>query len=60
MRPFPQFETGNKKLSDLCEEYRQRMISLARIAVFIYGNKNDGNGNLISANVVKREVEIAI
>lgn len=60
MRPFPQFETGDKKLSDLWEEYRKRMISLAGIAVFIYGNKNDGNGNLISANGVKREFEIAI
>ena len=60
MRPFPQFETGEKKLPDLWEEYRQRMISLAGIAVFIFGNKNDGMGNIISANGVKREFEIAI
>ena len=60
MRPFPQFETGDKKLPDLWEEYRQRMISLAGIAVFIFGNKNDGKGNIISANGVKREFEIAI
>lgn len=60
MRPFPQFETGDKKLSELWEEYRQRMISLAGIAVFIFGNKNDGEGNIISANGVKREFEIAI
>ena len=60
MRPFPQFETGDKKLTDLWEEYRQRMISLAGIAVFIFGNKNDGKGNVISANGVKREFEIAI
>jgi len=60
MRPFPQFETGDKKLSDLWEEYRQKMISLAGIAVFIFGNKNDGKGNVISANGVKREFEIAI
>jgi hypothetical protein len=60
MRPFPQFETGEKKLQDLWEEYRQRMISLAGIAVFIFGNKNDGKGNIISANGVKREFEIAI
>jgi hypothetical protein len=60
MRPFPQFETGEKKLPDLWEEYRQRMISLAGIAVFIFGNKNDGKGNIISANGVKREFEIAI
>lgn len=60
MRPFPQFETGEKKLPDLWEEYRQRMISLAGIAVFIFGNKNDGKGNIISANGVRREFEIAI
>jgi hypothetical protein len=59
MRPFPQFETGEKKLPDLWEEYRQRMISLAGIAVFIFGNKNDGKGNIIYANGVKREFEIA-
>ena len=60
MRPFPQFETGEKKLPVLWEEYRQRMISLAGIAVFIFGNKKDGKGNIISANGVKREFEIAI
>lgn len=59
-RPFPQFETGEKKLPDLWEEYRQRMISLAGIVVFIFGNKNDGQGNIILANGVKREFEIAI
>ncbi len=60
MRPFPQFETGEKQLPDLEEEYRQRMISLAGIAVFIFGNKKDGQGNIILANGVKREFEIAI
>ncbi len=60
MRPFPQFETGEKKLPALWEEYRQRMISLAGIAVFIFGNKDDGKGKIISANGVKREFEIAI
>ena len=60
MRPFPQFETGGKKLPALWEEYRQRMISLAGIAVFIFGNKNDGKGNIILANGVKREFDIAL
>lgn len=60
MKPFPQFESGNKKLPELWEEYRQRMISLSGIALFIFGNKNDGNGNVISANGVKREFEISI
>ncbi|PQJ12632.1 hypothetical protein CJD36_002500 [Flavipsychrobacter stenotrophus] len=60
VKPFPQFETGEKKLADLWEEYRQRMISLAGVAIFIFGNKSDGKGNIISANGVKREFEIAI
>lgn len=60
MKPFPQFETGDKKLVDLWEDYRQKMISLAGIAVIIFGNKNDGKGNIILANGVKREFEIAI
>lgn len=60
MKPFPQFETGEKKLGELWEDYRQKMISLAGIAVIIFGNKNDGKGNIISANGVKREFEIAL
>ena len=60
MRPFPQFETGEKNLKELWEEYRQKMISLAGISIFIFGNKNDENGNIISADGVKREFEIAI
>lgn len=60
VKPFPQYETGGKKLPVLWEEYRQRMISLAGIAIFIFGNKNDEEGKVIPANGVKREFEIAI
>ncbi|PRH38691.1 hypothetical protein C6T65_30150 [Burkholderia vietnamiensis] len=60
VRPFPQFETGNKKLPDLWEDYRQRMISLAGIAVFIFGNKFDDNRNIIQADGVIREFEISV
>lgn len=59
MRPFPQFETGDKKLSDLWEDYRQKMISLAGISVIIFGNKKGNDGKIILANGVKREFEIA-
>lgn len=59
IKPFPQFKTGEKELNVLWEEYRQRMISLAGIAIFMFGNKNDGNGNIILANGVMREFEIA-
>lgn len=60
IRPFPQFETGNKKLPQLWEEYRQRMVSLAGVAIFIFGNKNSGTGEIISANGVEREFQIAL
>lgn len=60
MRPFPQFETGEKKLAELWEEYRQKMISLAGVSIIIFGNKKDATGALIPANGVQREFEIAM
>lgn len=60
MRPFPQFETGTKKLPELWDEYRYKMISLAGIGIFIFGNKNDKDGNLVDANGVKREFDIVV
>lgn len=59
MRPFPQFASSPTELKDLWEEYRQRMISLAGIAVFVFGNKIGPNGDVIDANGVVREFEIA-
>lgn len=58
--PFPQFETGNKKLSELWEEYRQHMIPLAGIAIFVFGNKLTPNDEVVNANGVRREFEIAL
>lgn len=61
MRPFPQFETGEKTLSELWKEYRQKMISLSAIAIFIFGNKKDAaTGKIIPAEGVKKEFQIAI
>jgi hypothetical protein len=60
MRPFPQFETGAKKLPELWDEYRYKMISLAGIGIFIFGNKKEKDGKLIDANGVKREFDIAV
>ncbi|HEX8459357.1 MAG TPA: SIR2 family protein [Pyrinomonadaceae bacterium] len=60
MKPFPQFKTGEKDLPDLWEEYRQRMIRLAGIAIFIFGNKLDEDKKIIPAKGVEREFEIAV
>ena len=59
MKPFPQFKTGEKELKVLWEEYRQRMIKLAGIAIFLFGNKKDEDGKNISANGIRLEFEIA-
>jgi hypothetical protein len=59
MRPFPQFKTGSKELFELWAEYRHKMISLAGIAIFIFGNKYK-DGKLIDADGVKKEFDIAV
>lgn len=60
MRPFPQFPTRDQDLASLWEQYRQRMIALSGIAIFIFGNKAATNGSIVVANGVIREFEIAV
>lgn len=59
LRPFPQNQTGTIPLHTLWDEYRKDMIPLAGIAIFMFGNKLDGE-NIVYANGVRREFEIAI
>ena len=59
LKPFPQFETGSKKLPELWEEYRYNMISQSGVSIIISGNKKDNDGNIINADGVYREFEIA-
>ncbi len=60
MRPFPQFASSPNDLQKLWEEYRQRMISLAGVAIFLFGNKPDKDGKIVEANGVIREWEITV
>ena len=39
LKPFPQLQTGTKSLEELWQEYRQMMIALTGISIFIAGNK---------------------
>lgn len=57
VRPFPQH---GDNLKALWEQYRQRMIALAGVAIFVFGNKLDDERNLVPANGVEREFQIAI
>lgn len=60
MRPFPQYAEDPKQLPILWEQYRQRMISLGGIAIFVFGNKLGADKSIIEANGVIREFEIAV
>lgn len=61
MRPFPQKKTGNKELPELWQEYRERMIAFAGIAIFLFGNKLDpATGKTKLADGVRKEFDIAI
>lgn len=60
MRPFPQFPSNSQDLQTLWEEYRQRMISMAGISIFLLGNKHAADGSTVMANDFIREFEIAI
>jgi Sir2- and TIR-associating SLOG family/SIR2-like domain len=59
MKPFPQFKTGDKELPELWQEYRQRMIKQAGIAIFIFGNKLKDK-KIVNAEGIKKEFEIAL
>ncbi|WP_028865371.1 SIR2 family protein [Psychromonas aquimarina] len=58
LKPFPQFESGEKKLPELWEEYREKMISLSGISIFLFGNKLVNN-EVVDAIGLIREFEIS-
>jgi hypothetical protein len=60
MKPFPQFATNEKTIFELWDTYRKRIIPLAGIAIFIFGNKKDTSDSTISADGVEKEFNIAI
>lgn len=60
MRPFPQFASKDQDLAALWEQYRQRMIALSGVAIFLFGNKKSSDGAIVVANGMLREFEIAV
>ena len=64
MYPFPktyyeQFDK-EKSIEEKYYAYRGKMISKCGIAFFIFGNKYDKNGNVINADGVRKEFDIAV
>ena len=59
LRPFPQIFSGLTPLDQLWHQYREDMIQQAGICVFLFGNKKDNNGNIVTAGGMIKEFEIA-
>lgn len=60
LRPFPQVVTGTKSKDERNLEYRQEMMKHAGLALFIFGNKDDGKGGWKISNGMIEEFEVAI
>jgi hypothetical protein len=61
LRPFPQYQTGSKKLPELWIDYRENFIPLSGIAIFVFGNKKEKDTDkIIPANGMQQEFDIAV
>lgn len=58
LRPFPQTQSGKRPLPELWREYRRTMIDHAGIAIFLFGNKLQGDV-IVESNGMREEFEIA-
>jgi Sir2- and TIR-associating SLOG family len=58
IRPFPQAIPDQAQLARVWEEYRQGLIGLAGIAIFLFGNKRVG-ADIQLSDGMRREFEIA-
>lgn len=59
MRPFPQGITSTTTRTRRWTAYRTEMLSHAGIAIFLFGNKKDSHGNIVTADGLEEEFEIA-
>lgn len=60
LRPFPQIQSGSKSISERWTDYRNEIISQAGIAIFMFGNKLDENGEIVLSNGMKEEFDICL
>jgi hypothetical protein len=59
LRPFPQVVTGTKSKAERNSEYRNEMMKHAGLALFVFGNKDDGKGGWKLSNGMIDEFEVA-
>jgi len=59
LRPFPQIQSGSKETKEIWSTYRKDTISLAGIAIFIFGNKLV-HGKVVNSDGMKEEFELCL
>jgi len=60
LRPFPIAISDPTERKRRWRAYREDMLAQAGIAVFLFGNKKDSAGNVISADGVEEEFDLAL
>ena len=60
LRPFPQSQSGERPLKELWTEYRRDMLAHAGIALFLFGNKLEKDGEVVPSNGMREEFDIAV
>ncbi|KKB51170.1 hypothetical protein HMPREF1212_01900 [Parabacteroides sp. HGS0025] len=60
LRPFPQIQSGSKTIPEIWTDYRKDMISKAGIAIFMFGNKVNANGEVVHSNGMEEEFNICL
>lgn len=53
LRPFPQIESGERKIAEQKKEYREEMVSHAGVAIFLFGNKETEEGIINSPGLLE-------
>ncbi|SEJ40265.1 SIR2-like domain-containing protein [Myroides marinus] len=59
LRPFPQIQSGTKSIAEVWTDYRNEMISKAAIAIFVFGNKLEGEV-VVDSNGMLEEFKICL
>jgi hypothetical protein len=59
LRPFPIAISNAAERKRRWKSYREDMLSHAGVAVFLFGNKNDSSGNIVTADGLEEEFGIA-
>lgn len=60
MRPFPHTASGRPATKGRWTSYRKSMIEHAGIAIFAFGNKRDGSGNIINSEGMREEFDLCV